>query len=70
MIAREAVGHPSEAGEMAEVEGLVISVIDVINGDTNRLNVQKQIKLDNRVHMWHNQRKQWHLPKKQKMLQR
>jgi len=41
VTAREAVGHPSEAGEMAEVEGLVISVIGVINGDIDRLNVQK-----------------------------
>lgn len=70
VIAREAVGHPSEAGEMAEVERLVINVTGVINGDTNHLNVQKQIKLDNGVHMWHIQRKHQHLPKKQKMLQR
>lgn len=48
------VGHPSKAGEMAELEGLVISVIDVINGDADHLNVQNQIKLDSRVHMWHN----------------
>jgi len=41
VIAQEAVGHPNKAGEMAEVEGLVISVIGVINGDTDRLNVQK-----------------------------
>ena len=42
---------------MAEVEGLVIIVTDVINGDTDCLNVLKKIKLDNGVHMWHNQRK-------------
>lgn len=40
---RKAVGHHSEAGEMAKVEELVISVIGVINGGTTRLNVQKQI---------------------------
>lgn len=39
VIMREAVGHTSEAGEMAVVEGLVINVIGVINGDTDHLNV-------------------------------
>eukprot|EP00253_Pinus_taeda_P004272 PITA_04272 len=70
VIAREAVGHPSEAGETTEVEGLVISVIGVINGDIDCLNVQKKIKLDIGVRMWRSQRKQRHLPKKQRMLQR
>jgi len=36
---QEVVGYPNEAWEMAEVNGLVISVIGVINGDTDHLNV-------------------------------
>ena len=39
VIMQEAVGHPSEAGEMAEEEGLVTNVTGVINGDTDHLNV-------------------------------
>ena len=61
---REVVGHISEAGEMAEAEGLVTNVIGVINGDKYHLNVRKQNKLDSGVHMLHNQKKQRHLPKK------
>lgn len=58
MTAQEAVGHPIKEVEMAKVEGLVINVIDVISGGTDRLNVQKQIQLDSRVRVWRNQRKQ------------
>jgi len=54
VIMREAVGYLSEVGEMAEKEGLVINVTGVINGDTDHLNVQRQIKLDRALHMLHN----------------
>lgn len=54
VIMREVVGHTSEAGQMAEVEGLVINVTGVINGDIDHLNVQRQIKVDRGVHMLHN----------------
>ena len=57
VIMKEVVGHTSEAGEMAKVEGLVINVTGVINGDIDHLNVQWQIKLDRGVHMLRNQRK-------------
>jgi len=64
VIMQEVVGHPNGAEEMVEKEGLVTNVIGVINGDIDHLNVQKQNKLDIRVHMLQNQKKQWNLPKK------
>jgi len=57
VIVREVVGHINEAGEMVEVEELVINVTGVINGDTYHLSVLRQTKLDRGVHMLHNQRK-------------
>ena len=36
---REVVGHTSEGGEMAKVEGLITNVTGVINGDIDHLSV-------------------------------
>ena len=65
---QEVVGHISEAREMAEAEELVINDTGVISGDTDHLSVLRQTKLDRGVRMLHNQKKQRHLPKKQRML--
>ena len=64
VIIREVVGHISEAGEIAEVEELVINVIGVTSGDTDCLSVLRQNKPDRGVRMSHNQKKQRCLPKK------
>ena len=66
MTAREVVGHIREAGEMVEAKELVINVIGVISGDANHLSVPRQNKLDRGVCMSHSQKKQMHLPNKQK----
>lgn len=65
---QKVVGHISEAWEMTEVEELVINVTGVISGNIAHLSVLRQTKLDKGVHMLHNQRKQRHLLKKQRML--
>ena len=70
VIMREVVGDISEVGEMAEVEEMVVNVTGVISGETDHLSVLRQTKLDRGVHMLHNQRKQRHLPKKKRTLQK
>lgn len=55
---------------MAEAEELVINATSVTSWDMDHLNALRQNKLDREVHMSHNQKKERHLPKKNKMLQK
>ena len=67
MTAREVVGHINEAREMAKVEELIINTTGVTSGDTDLLSVLRWKNLDRGVCISHRQKKQRHLPKKQKM---
>ena len=63
----EVAVHISEEEEVAEVVELTISATGATSGGTDLLSVLKRNKLDREVCMSHSQRKQRHLPKKQKI---
>lgn len=66
----EVASHISEEEEMAEAEELTISATGATSGGTDLLSVLRRNKLDKEVPMSHSQRKQRHLPRKQKMCQK